>query len=298
MLSFLPGPIKAAITFTLVIINTLVCCTPLLILSFVKIVLRVKPVQRSLAQVLIWIAETWVSINGLILSLMQRVELNVEMPDSLRYGGWYLVTCNHQSWVDIVVLQKIFWRRIPFLKFFLKQELIKVPLLGMAWWALDFPFMKRFTKEYLRDHPEMKGKDLETTKAACEKFKENPVSVMNFAEGTRFSIAKKNKQASPYENLLIPKSGGMAFVLSAMGGQLHSMVDVTIVYHDEHYEFWDLMFGRVKKVSIRVTERPIPDEMALGDYEGDPEFRGQLQQWLGGIWQEKDELISRIKKDG
>ena len=267
-------------------------------ISFVKILLRIRPVQRFLAQVLISIAETWVFVNGLILSLMHNVEFDVDMPDSLRYGGWYMVTCNHQSWVDIVVLQKIFWRKIPFLKFFLKQELIKVPLLGMAWWALDFPFMKRFSKEYLTNHPEMKGKDLETTKKACEKFKETPVSVMNFAEGTRFSVAKKTTLNSPYKNLLIPKSGGMAFVLSAMGGQLHSMVDVTIVYQDEHHEFWDLMFGRINKISIRVIQRPIPDEMALGDYEGDPKFRGELQQWLGGIWQEKDELISRMKNDG
>jgi 1-acyl-sn-glycerol-3-phosphate acyltransferase len=41
------------------------------------------------------------------------------------------------------VLQRIFHGRIPFLKFFLKQELIWVPVIGLAWWALDFPFMKR-----------------------------------------------------------------------------------------------------------------------------------------------------------
>ena len=260
--------------------------------------LPIKPIQRFLAQVLVWIAETWVVVNGLILSLIQNIEFDVEIPESLQYSGWYLVTCNHQSWVDIVVLQKIFWRRIPFLKFFLKQELIKVPVLGLAWWALDFPFMKRYSREYLQNHPEMKGKDLETTQKACEKFKNIPVSIMNFAEGTRFNSDKKQSQHTQYDNLLMPKSGGMAFVLSAMGGQLKSMVDVTIVYHDKKHEFWDLMFGRVTKVSVRVSERIIPKEMALGDYEGDPEFRKELQQWLGGIWQEKDELITQIKNDG
>ncbi len=63
--------------------------------------------------------------------------------DSLHQRGWYLVSSNHQSWVDILVLQRIFHGRIPFLKFFLKQELIWVPVIGLAWWALDFPFMKR-----------------------------------------------------------------------------------------------------------------------------------------------------------
>jgi len=295
MLSFLPAPLKALLTFTLLIINTVSLCTPLLLLSLVKILIPLKVVQKALTQVLVWIAETWVCINGWILTLMQQVDIDVDMPDSLRYGGWYLVTCNHQSWVDIVVLQKVFWRKIPFLKFFLKQELIWVPLLGLAWWALDFPFMKRFSRDFLQKHPEMKGKDLETTQNACAKFKEIPVSVMNFVEGTRFNEEKKVKHQSTYDQLLNPKAGGVAFVLSAMGGQLQSMVDVTIVYHDESFEFWDLMFGRVKKITVQVVERPIPEKMALGDYEGDPEFREELKQWLGGIWQEKDIMISNIK---
>ena len=295
MLSFLPGSLKALLTFTLVIINTVSLCTPLLLLSLVKILIPLKIVQKALTQVLIWIAETWVCINGGILALTQRVDIDVDMPDSLRYGGWYLVTCNHQSWVDIVVLQKVFWRKIPFLKFFLKQELIWVPVLGLAWWALDFPFMKRFSRDFLQKHPEMKGKDLETTQKACAKFKKIPVSVMNFVEGTRFNEKKKVKHQSAYDHLLNPKAGGVAFVLSAMGGQLQSMVDVTIVYHDESFEFWDLMFGRVKKITVKVVERPIQEKMASGDYEGVPEFRDELRQWLGGIWQEKDVMISDIK---
>lgn len=298
MLSFLPGPIKAVLTFGLILLNTVLLCMPLFSLSLIKILVPVNFVQRNLAQGLVWIAESWVGINGLILSLTQRLNIDISFPKSLENGGWYLVTCNHQSWVDILILQKIFRKEIPFLKFFLKQELIWVPFLGIAWWALDFPFMKRFTRDYLEKNPHMKGKDLETTKRACEKFKELPVSVMNFVEGTRFDETKKVKHQSKYTNLLNPKSGGVAFVLSAMGGQLQSMVDVTIVYHDKQFEFWDLMFGRVSDISVRIVERPIPENMALGDYEGDPEFREQLQQWLGGIWQEKDDLITQIKSEG
>ena len=194
MLSFLPGPLKAFITFTLVIINTVALCTPLLLLSLVKILIPVRVVNKALTQALIWIAETWVCINGGILALTQQVDIDVDMPDSLRYGGWYLVTCNHQSWVDIVVLQKVFWRKIPFLKFFLKQELIWVPVIGVAWWALDFPFMKRYSKEYLEKHPEKRGQDFESTRKACEKFRVKPVSIMNFLEGTRWTEKKHQKQ--------------------------------------------------------------------------------------------------------
>src|SRR3546814_9530339 len=117
-----------------------------------------------------------------------------------------------------------FNRRIPLLKFFLKQELIKVPLLGLAWWALDFPFRKRFTRAEIEANPSLKGKDLETTRKACEKFKEMPTSVMNFFEGTRFTQAKHDQQQSPYEFLLKPKAGGTAFALSAMDGKLATQI--------------------------------------------------------------------------
>ena len=192
------------------------------------------------------------------------------------------------------MLQSVFSKKAPFLKFFLKQELIWVPVMGVAWWALDFPFMKRYTKEFLAKHPEMKGKDTETTRKACEKFKEIPVSVMNFLEGTRFTQAKHDQQQSPYRYLLKPKAGGIAFVLSSMGGILHSMLDVTIVYNEKTIGFWDLMCGNVRHVKVRVTQREIPAEFAAGDYENDAEFRERFQSWVSDLWMEKDALIGKL----
>lgn len=296
MLSFLPGPLKGGLALILMILNTVVCVIPLLVVTLLRLLLPVRVWQRWCAAVMVKIAELWMSINGLILDLTQRIRLEVAGLEGLHYHGWYLVTSNHQSWTDILILQKIFNRRIPMLKFFLKQELIWVPLLGVAWWALDFPFMKRYSKEFLDKHPEMKGKDLETTRKACEKFKEIPVSVMNFLEGTRFTTTKHQQQQSPYKNLLKPKSGGIAFVLSAMGGQLRSMLDVTIVYHDEAIGFWDLLCGRIRRISVRVMERPIPAEFAVGDYEEDAEFRARFQTWVNQIWQEKDVRITAMKQ--
>ena len=120
--------------------------------------------------------------------------------DGLARHEWYLMTSNHQSWADILVLQKVTNRRVPSLKFFLKQELIWVPLLGLAWWALDFPFMKRYSRAQLEKRPELKGKDMETTRKACEKYAHYPVSVMNFFEGTRFTEEKHRQQNSPYRH--------------------------------------------------------------------------------------------------
>jgi len=212
---------------------------------------------------------------------------------SLRTDGNYLVLCNHQSWVDIPVLQKIFNRRIPFLRFFLKSQLIWVPLLGPAWWALDFPFMKRYSKETLAAHPELQGKDMEATRRACEKFRHMPVSVMNFVEGTRFTPAKHDAQSSPFRHLLRPKAGGVAFVLNAMGDALHAILDVTIVYPDSPCTLMDLISGRIRDIRVQVRELPIHDELR-GEYEGDAVFRERFQAWVNTLWADKDARIERM----
>lgn len=297
MLSFLPAPVRGLLAFLVMALNTIISVVPLMIIALFRLAIPVKPWSRMCAWVLIKIAENWIAVNSFALSLSGKAEIELRGMDGLHYHGWYLVSCNHQSWSDILILQRVFNRKIPMLKFFLKQELIWVPLMGPAWWALDFPFMKRYTKEYLAKHPEMKGKDLETTRKACEKFKEVPVSVMNFLEGTRFTKAKHDAQGSPYQHLLKPKSGGIAFVLSAMGGQLRSMLDVTIVYHDKTIGFWDLLCGRMRRLTVHIVERPIPESFGRGDYENDPAFRAEFQEWVNRLWQEKDDLITSIQQE-
>ena len=172
---------------------------------------------------------------------------------------------NHQSWSDIFVLQHLLTRRIPLLKFFLKQELIWVPVMGLAWCALDFPFMRRHSEAYLKQHPEMRGKDQETTRKACEKFALIPTSVMNFLEGTRFTKAKHARQQSPYRHLLKPKAGGIALALNAMGEKFHSILDVTIVYPDGAPNFWQFLCGDLKHVVVHVQTLPVPPHLLGGD---------------------------------
>jgi len=297
MLSFLPAPIRGLLAFLVMALNTIISIVPLLIVALFRLLLPIRAWGRICTWIMIKIAENWMAVNKLTLLLSGRIRIDLRGAEGLHYHGWYLVSCNHQSWSDILILQQVFNRRIPMLKFFLKQELIWVPLMGVAWWALDFPFMKRYSKEFLTKHPEMKGKDLETTRKACEKFKEIPVSVMNFLEGTRFTTAKHDAQGSPYQHLLKPKSGGIAFVLSAMGGQLRSMLDVTIVYHDKAIGFWDLLCGRVHHLTVHIVERPIPEHFGYGNYESDPGFRAEFQEWVNQLWLEKDALISSIKQE-
>ena len=290
--------IRGCLALLGIVLNTLILCPVLYFFVLLRLLLRFDKAQVALSKVLVFIAETWIGINNTIIALSSRIRWTVSGMDSLDRDQWYLVTCNHQSWADILVLQRISNRRIPFLKFFLKQELIKVPVLGLAWWGLDFPFMKRYTKEEIAKNPGLKGKDLETTRKACEKFAYFPTSVMNFFEGTRFTQTKHDKQQSPYRYLLKPKAGGAAFTLGAMSGHLRNLLDVTIIYPPEApRSLLAYLGGAMKNVEVVVTQRVVPGWASEGDYEQDPAFRERFQQWIGELWEEKDALIaSRLEQ--
>jgi len=282
------------LTTFLFILFTLVVFVPLLPLALLKWLIPYAPWQALCNRWLDWLASHWMDANARHQALLLPTRLEVDCAANLKTSEWYMLVSNHQSWVDILVLLRVFNRRIPYLKFFLKQSLIWVPLLGIAWWALDFPFMRRYSKEYLAKNPELKGKDIEETRKSCEKFRHNPVTIINFLEGTRFTSTKHRAQASPYRHLLMPKAGGLAFTLVAMDGQLHSLLDVTIYYPQGQPTYWDYACGRVSLVEVHVRELPIPQEM-LGDYINDQVFRERFQGWVNGIWQEKDNLLEQIQ---
>ncbi len=278
---------------SVIALNTMLHSIPLLLLAMVKLLVPIAAFRNFISRLLVLIAESWIAVNSWLMSGLGRVDMQVEGLEGLRHAGWYLVICNHQSWVDIPVLQRVFNRRIPFLKFFLKSQLIWVPVLGLAWWALDFPFMKRYSKEELASRPELRGKDIEATRKACEKYRHLPVSVMNFVEGTRFTEAKHDRQGSPYAHLLLPRAGGIAFVLDAMGGMIDAIVDVTLIYPCGRPGVLDLLAGRVRRVEVKINAFPVPAQLLHGDYENDPEFRSRFQAWLNERWAEKDAMLAR-----
>lgn len=285
--------LRIAIGALLFAVNTFVHVVLLLIAALAKAVVRVRAARRVCDRVLMSIAESWIDVNTWMIRKLTRTRIVVESSAALSYTGHYLVLANHQSWVDIPILQAVFNREIPLLRFFLKSQLIWVPLLGLAWWALDFPFMKRYSRETLAKHPELAGRDVETTRRACEKFRGLPVSVLIFAEGTRFTRRKHETQDSPYRHLLKPKAGGLAFVLEAMGDALHTIVDVTIAYPQGKPTFADLFADRIPEVRVYVRERGIPSALVSSSYESDPAARAQAQGWVNAIWQEKDDTLAR-----
>lgn len=290
----LPPQMRGAIAALLLGVNTCFWCVPLFAVSLIKLALPAKPARAAADRLLNAIAHQWIACNSAWMRLTQCTKWNVHGLDELEARGWYMVGCNHQSWADIFVLQHLLNRRIPLLKFVLKHQLIYVPVIGLAWWALDFPFMRRHSQATLRRYPEKRIEDLEATRRACEKFALVPTSVMNFVEGTRFTAEKHRAQNSPYRYLLKPKAGALAQALSVLGDRFRWFLDITIVYPRGAPTFWQFLCGNVPEIVVRAHQRPIPPEFRSDDYASDHEFRKAVDHWLQDLWREKDRQIEAL----
>ena len=280
----IPKPVLGVFSLFVLLVNTIFWTSLLFTTCLFKKLIPHEGWRRACDRAIHELGQNWIGCNNFGIEHTKRVRWDVQGLDNLKLDAWYLVLANHQSWVDIVVLQKIFHRRIPFLKFFLKKELIWVPILGMAWWALDYPFVRRDSSV---------RKDFETTRKACQKFKSVPVTIMNFVEGTRFTSEKRDQQNSPFANLLKPKAAGIALVLEALKGQMHSILDVTIVYPEGVLTIWEFLCSRSMTIEVRVKEIEVTEEL-VGDYLSDRQFRRPFNNWLNGLWAEKDRLIGSM----
>lgn len=284
--------IKGSIILFVVVVNTVFWVPILVLFSLVKFIIPIAFIRKYISKFLVWIAGNWVWLNTTSHNLLHGNKLDLKGVDKLSPNDWYLVVSNHRAAADIPILQNVFHKKIPFLKFFLKRELIYVPLLGLAWWALDFPFMRRFNADYLAKNPHMKGKDLEVTRKACEKFKDYPISVINFIEGTRFTELKHRKQYSKYKHLLKPKSGGIGFVLGSMGNQMTYLLQVSLKYSPKAPSTWEYLAGKYDKVEVMIEKVKIPDNLKNKNYITDMSFRKNLQDWINKIWKQQDERLS------
>lgn len=301
MLSTIFNTARGVITSLAIIVYTVALCCMLFVLTLFKLLSPTAGIRSYFTRLSHRLVEVWISLNNLVIWLYRDVtRWDIDLPDGLSSRGSYVVGSNHQSWVDILALQKVFNRKLPVLTFFIKQELIWVPFLGAAWWALDFPFMKRPSRADIANNPKLKGKDLESARKACEKFQHLPVAMMSFLEGTRFSRDKAERSQSPFQNLLKPKVGGIGVVLYALGDKLQSLIDVTIVYpkegeHDYTPTFWELLTGRVPRVVVQAREVAIPPHLLGRNFREDRTIRRELENWINQVWQEKDALVTQIK---
>lgn len=281
---------RGILVLTLMAMSTVVCSLLIFALAPLRVLSR-GSARRTVDGWLAGAIDLWVSGNVVLIRVLDLTRIRVEGDPRLDRNGWYLIISNHQSWADIIVLQTVFRSRAPALRFFTKQQLIWIPFLGLAMWVLGFPFMRRHTAAEIARNPALRGRDMATTRAACERFVGVPTSILNFAEGTRCTPAKQRATGSPWRHLLAPRIGGLAFVLGAVREQIDQIVDVTLVYPHGIPSFWDLVCGRCPEVTCHIEAAPPPVEFASGDYATDPAFRDQFRAWLEQRWAAKDARI-------
>ena len=285
--------VRFAVTGFGMVVNAIVLPTILMLTALLR-ALPIRTVQVFSQHLAVAIAQTWIAINSTLFRWFLPTHITGSVPDSVQAHRSYLVVSNHQSWVDIVVLQAMFNRKAPFFRFFLKQELIWVPIMGLAWWVLDFPFMKRLTKEQIAKNPELKNRDKEEAIRRMQKFQNIPVGIMLFLEGTRFTQAKHDKQQSPFEHLLKPRAAGAAYALSVLSDKVDQVIDATISYPHGVPTFVEFLMGKCPEIHVDVQVREIPLALRQGNYETDKAFRVEFQNWVNGMWQEKDAQLTRI----
>lgn len=292
---FLPAPVVGALTFLALFSNLLIWGGLIMLLSPLKL-LPLPPLQRALTRFLLSLATQWQSVNKLVYRLLHPAAWHIDdRIGTLDPNKSYLIIANHQSWADILVLFDLFYLRLPFLRYFLKRELLYVPLIGTGCWALDMPFMKRHSREAVARNPALRQEDIGATRQACQIYREQPVGLVNFLEGTRFSEAKRQSHQSPYRHLLRPKSAGLSFTLNTMGDQFGGIIDVTIAYRPTPRALaWSWFCGDQDNLHVHADLLPIPPEMLNGDYEADPEFRARFQAWVNGLWSRKDARLERM----
>jgi 1-acyl-sn-glycerol-3-phosphate acyltransferase len=269
-----PYQLRGLLTFLVYIVFTIVLCLFFYLIAAVKFLIPSPSVRGLASRILDWIASgLWVWCSVFVHKVFANTVYDVKCDANLSPDRWYMIVSNHQSWVDILVLIRVLQGRVPPYKFFVKKQLLWLPFMGQCFWGLDFPVMGRYSKEVLKKYPHLKGKDLETTRKYCEKFRQRPVSVMNFVEGTRFTPQKHERQKSPYKHLLNPRAGGAAMILYAMGDQLDDLVDITIAYPGGVPGLWDYFCGKTKLVRVYIRLCPIAQNLKKGLYFQDEQGR-------------------------
>lgn len=278
--------------------NSLGGSLPLWLMGSAKMLTGAKVADDTVIR----IADHWIrSNNAVIDKLLPKKDWRITLPDDVRPDGQYLLICNHQSWVDTSIVQYISEDRLPLTRFFTKHELIYIPVVGQAFYFLDFPMMRRHSKEAIAKNPALKNQDLLEAERACKLLKDKPFTLLNYLEGTRFTPEKKAKQESPYKHLLKPKAGGLSLAIGALGAQIDGILDMTIVYPDGTPSYIDLWKGDITRLGVDVRHIDIPqplfDSILDGGYQNDPETKAEMFAWVEEVWRDKDALIERMLAD-
>jgi 1-acyl-sn-glycerol-3-phosphate acyltransferase len=295
--------LRALVTLLLLFLNLFLFGVPVVMVGIAKFAVHMTaPRSRLRTRIILLssaIAEQWVAMNTRIFDRMLPTQWEITgIPEDMAADRHYLIISNHVSWVDIFTVIRTFHRKTAFIRFFLKRQLIFFPIVGQACWALEFPFMRRYSADQLRRHPEKRGRDLETTRRACQRYRHIPVAILTFPEGTRFSEEKRVDQDSPYAHLLRPRIGAIAFVLASLGDQLDAMIDVTLAYPGGDVTLWQFLSGKVEKIKVIARRLDVPAEFYTAEITEPGSARDRFKAWIESVWREKDALLATHHTSG
>lgn len=291
--------LRGVAALTIVGLVTLIGCIPLLPAALVKLLAPTPAIRRWATHALIWIAERWIRATNFGLIRVGGCRINYQQYAPANPNGRFVLISNHQSWADVMLLVHVILPQFPFPRFFIKEQLRWLPIVGLACWALDFPFMKRYSRAQIESNPALRDKDMNTVRRACSVFRQWPVTLINYAEGTRSTPRKRAAANSPYITMLPPKAGGTAFVVNAMGGLLDGVLDLTVAYvNTPRPTFWDFACGRIPEVAVRLRQLQLPEALRQGNYSADSVYRQQFKTWLQELWADKDDEVAAIQDPG
>ena len=283
------------ITFFLIIFVLVIGFGTLTIINIPRIIIPLRSFKIFLSKVSNVIGDITVYWVKLTLILMHGNNIELIGDDKeFKMDEWYMAMSNHQSWADIFVLLVSANYKIPLLKFFMKKELWWIPFVFLANKTLNMPFVNRHSKEEVKKNPSLRTKDYENTIKSCKRFLRSPSTIFSYAEGTRFTRDKHEKQNSPYKNLLKPKVGGMATALSAMP-KINTLIDYSLIYKTNKRSAWDFLTGEMRHVRVCVKKYDIPESLKNRNYFTDEQYREDFKVWIESIWAEKDEHIENLK---
>lgn len=274
---------RSAATLLVITANLCFWLLSLLVLALAK--LAIPPARDRCERAMAWIYRAAVIVDDLWLERVMglrwsRPELGLDPARS------YLVLSNHVSWADILLIQSVIVRQGPLLKFLAKRELIYLPIVGLIIWAFDFPILRRRSRRGA-DEEERRARDLEALREAGRRVQRSPAALMNFAEGTRFSEAKRVQRGSPYHHLLSPRIGGFLTLIETVEHEaVDGLIDLTLIY-PRNVSFWAFLAGGLPEIEIRAKRI---GSACL------PSTRESASRWLAERWSEKDAAIAERRE--
>ena len=287
--------IKGILPLAYITLNLAIWILPLLILAVLKLIVPLRPVKQAVYKLMIGIYFIAVKIDLVLFRWILNIRFEVDPLDDLQADKNYLIVSNHRSWADILIYQSILIDHSPIIKFIVKKELLYLPLVGLICWAYEYPLVNRNSVKDGSTRNNNLKTDQKILKDKLLDIGQNPAAIINFAEGSRYTLERRDRHNSPHTNLLKPRAGGLFFILKTFGHQFDYLLDFTILYDRTEPIFFKFLDGKCRKVKVRVNKFPMSDLLqSLSDSSNTLSFE-KVDEWLKTLWSGKDKIIDRMR---